>query len=198
MSLLNTELPHARIKNKDPYLQLYYTRYFNQDDTTILDVGCGVGNFISIAPTRIEGVDIDEKAIQTCKKRGFKAMVGNGYELPYADNTFDNINCSAVLEHVNKPYKLMNELRRVLKPGGKLVLLTPDIMKWKFDFWKVAYHWEGHPFSTKSLLALAYDTGFKGIIINHGYVKLPFGGLKLQNLVGLFRRTRNLVLEARK
>jgi len=199
MSLLNTELPHAKIKEYDWYQFLYYERYFKNTEGKILDVGCGVGNFIIINPERIEGVDIDEKAIQKCKERGLKARKGSGYGLPYASNTFDNINCSAVLEHVGSPHQLMKELRRVLKPNGKLVLLTPDITKWGFDFWSVAYHWEGHPFSKKSLLALAHDHGFRDIKVENGFVGVPFPfGTLLQDAIGKFKRTRNLVMEAKK
>lgn len=193
MSLLNTDLPHAKMKEYDWYTFLFYERHFKEVDK-VLDVGCGVGNFIAIDPKKIVGVDIDEKAIKICKERGFNATLDRKFSSSYC-GLFDGVHCGATLEHVHNPVEFMKSLYAVLKPGGKLVLLTPDILRWGFDFWGVAYHWEGHPFSKKSLLALAHDTGFKNIKIENGYLSVPFPfGIKLQNLLGVFKRTRNIVM----
>lgn len=49
----------------------------------------------------------------------------NGSELPFADNTFDSILCTEVFEHVEKLDDVIDELYRVLKPGGRMIVTTP-------------------------------------------------------------------------
>lgn len=52
-------------------------------------------------------------------------IIGDIHDLPFADNSKEAILCLAVLEHVENPIKAMEELYRVLKPGGKLLVYVP-------------------------------------------------------------------------
>jgi SAM-dependent methyltransferase len=52
-------------------------------------------------------------------------VVGDAYELPYADNSVDAIHCEAVLEHLEFPNEAVAEMFRVLRPGGQLFAATP-------------------------------------------------------------------------
>lgn len=52
-------------------------------------------------------------------------IVGDVMDLPIAENVYDSVLCLAVLEHVPRPWDAMREMRRVLKPGGTLVLYVP-------------------------------------------------------------------------
>lgn len=112
---------------------------------TVLDCGCGEGLYLmamsGIFPdAAINGFDIDTSSMEVAKKHLEKAnpdrefsnrvnvdfKIGNICDMPYEDNYFDKICCSEVLEHVEDDRKALNELRRILKPGGKLVVTVPN------------------------------------------------------------------------
>lgn len=98
----------------------------------VLDVGCGNGYILSkYAKEKAEvyGVDITPTAVELCEKRfSYKGLSGNfqeanAEELPFADNTFDCICSMGVLHHVPDTEKAVSEIFRVLKPGGKLIVM---------------------------------------------------------------------------
>jgi predicted SAM-dependent methyltransferase len=82
---------------------------------------------MSCAPKRITGVDVNPKAVQFLRKQGFTCVLGNGKKLPFADESFDGIMCSHVIEHLqpNEALQLMKEISRVLKKGGLCIIRTP-------------------------------------------------------------------------
>jgi len=109
----------------------------------VLDVGCGAGYFLMLIwdkyqshgfRPKLAGTDISMNQIsymtQRMEKEGILDAVathGNGEYLPYADNSFDLITCSEVIEHVRNPGRALAEMRRVLKPTGTLLLSTPSM-----------------------------------------------------------------------
>lgn len=108
----------------------------------ILDIGCGAGYFLYLIYERYResgftpspvGVEISMNQlsymVRRMAKEGVKdalAVHGNGEFLPFADESFDLITCSEVLEHIRNPVRALREMRRMLKPGGKLLLSTPS------------------------------------------------------------------------
>ncbi|MGI5825807.1 MAG: class I SAM-dependent methyltransferase [Patescibacteria group bacterium] len=96
--------------------------------TRILDIGCGHGDFmqdIYRKTSEVYGLDPDSRAIeknQIIKKK----TVGNAESLPYKENFFDMVVLAWVLEHLNAPERVFAEICRVLKPGGRVVFLTPN------------------------------------------------------------------------
>lgn len=111
-------------------------------DHCILDVGCGAGYFLNLSHQRYRsrslaarpvGVEISMNQLSYMVRRMSKegitnaiAVQGNGEFLPFADESFDLITCSEVLEHIRNPVRALREMRRILKPGGKLLLSTPS------------------------------------------------------------------------
>ncbi len=100
----------------------------------ILDAGVGCGWFMRLANKKgynIVGVDIAGKVIEQNdwfgKVTGQKINIikASVYSLPFCDNSFDSVVISGVLEHLKKPRKALVEIGRVLKKGGKLILLMP-------------------------------------------------------------------------
>lgn len=86
----------------------------------LLDVGCGRKPYQNV----FKGV---RKYIGLDLPLNNKADVyGNGMYLPFKDRVFDTVLCNQVLEHVPEPFLLMKEIARVLKPGGFLILTTPQ------------------------------------------------------------------------
>ena len=77
---------------------------------------------------------IDPVADSSAVPEGAEVIEGGSEEMPFGDQEFDVITSCAVLEHLEKPAKVFQEFHRVLKPGGKAVLLTPS----KHDYVSVA------------------------------------------------------------
>jgi SAM-dependent methyltransferase len=97
----------------------------------ILDVGCGTGaNLLLLSQYGdAEGVDISEDALAFCRERGLeKVKLGAGEELPYDDGTFDLVTALDVVEHMDDDLAGLREMRRVLRPGGRVLLFVPTFM----------------------------------------------------------------------
>lgn len=136
--------------------RFYYSLFFKKGDE-ILDVGCSTGNFLAQDPKNITGIDIDESAVKIAKKRGLKAVKhDNTKKLPFRNETFDNVHSRHVLEHLEEPLGFMEEIARVLKKNGRLILFTDKPNK---HFWDDYTHVK--PYTKKSLEQLACDAGFR-------------------------------------
>ena len=102
----------------------------------ILDVGCGSGaNSAQLAAKghRLVGVDFSQAAIEKYQARGFQGRVADIESgLDFDDASFDLVFCSEVIEHMQSPSQVVAEMRRVLKPGGALVLSTPNSAFWLY------------------------------------------------------------------
>jgi len=97
----------------------------------ILDVGCGTGaNLLMLSEYGdAEGVDVSEDALAFCRERGLeKVRLGAGEELPYEDGTFDLVTALDVVEHMDDDLAGLREMRRVLRPGGRVLLFVPTFM----------------------------------------------------------------------
>jgi SAM-dependent methyltransferase len=97
-------------------------------DWRVLDAGCGTGgNFRFLdAYGEVEGCDYSEEAIRFCGLRGtHTARVASIYDLPYEEASFDLVTCLDVIEHLRFDLQAFQELNRVLKVGGYLVVTLP-------------------------------------------------------------------------
>jgi SAM-dependent methyltransferase len=97
----------------------------------ILDVGCGTGaNLLMLSKYGdAEGVDISEDALAFCRERGLeKVKHGAAEELPYDGGTFDLVTALDVVEHIDDDVASLREMRRVLRPGGRVLLFVPTFM----------------------------------------------------------------------
>ncbi len=94
----------------------------------ILDVGCGIGVFEELLPDlNITGLDTSQRFLEEAKNRIKKEFVfGNAENLPFDDNTFDGVFSVATLEFVENYKAAVREIYRVLKPGGKIVILITN------------------------------------------------------------------------
>jgi SAM-dependent methyltransferase len=97
----------------------------------ILDVGCGTGaNLLMLSQYGdAEGVDVSKDALAFCRERGLeKVKLGAAEELPYDDGTFDLVTALDVVEHLDDDLAGLREMRRVLRPGGRVLLFVPTFM----------------------------------------------------------------------
>ena len=120
----------------------------------ILDVACGTGDStISIAKaaaagTEVIGADISEGMMALVKGKAEKAGVGerislqvaDGEALPYEEGTFDRVTCAFGIRNFEHKEKGLEEFLRVLKPGGKVVVLELSVpqnrlVRWAYDLY---------------------------------------------------------------
>ena len=100
----------------------------------LLDVGCGQGRFLDHIRRKgwlIEGVEPDPIAAEIARALyGIAVHVGELASAHYSDGYFDAITMNHVIEHVHNPVALLQECHRILRPGGLLVAVTPNIESW--------------------------------------------------------------------
>lgn len=106
----------------------------------LLDIGVGTAYFYThYVPELLEkgivsGVDIQQEFLDVAAQRGVKVKHCNVEidRLPYENAIFELVMCDSILEHTLKPKRLLEEIRRVLKPGGILLLSVPSGVSAKF------------------------------------------------------------------
>jgi SAM-dependent methyltransferase len=106
-----------------------------------LDVGCGVGQVVgrlTEAGFEAWGVDVSEPNIERARKFSECCLLYEGKRLPFPDDHFDSVGALNVLEHVDEPEAFIKEIARVTKPGGKIVISSPN-------FYRVAGFRDYHP-----------------------------------------------------
>jgi SAM-dependent methyltransferase len=103
----------------------------------ILDVGCGDGAATSLAAARapahrVIGMDWSGLAIELARRRGLTLVRGDvgAASLPIADTSVDVVVMSELIEHPVDPDLGVSEALRVLRPGGHLLLSTPNLAAW--------------------------------------------------------------------
>jgi ubiquinone/menaquinone biosynthesis C-methylase UbiE len=110
-------------------------KYFGTlTDKQVLDVGCGKGRFARVllernAGVKISGLDISEEML-ACVPAGINKVSGMMTELPFADSAFDCVYATESLEHAVEIDRAVAEMCRVLKPGGKLVIIDKNASHW--------------------------------------------------------------------
>lgn len=97
----------------------------------LLEIGCGNGQRLALFQSRgwiVEGQEVDQKAArQVYNLLGIKVYLGKLEHLGLRETTYDAIIMNHVIEHVHDPVGLLKECRRLLKPGGLLLAITPNI-----------------------------------------------------------------------
>ena len=105
------------------------TKYLSSTTPRSLDIGCSIGATVEAARQlgwNPSGVDVSRAAVEFCCDRGLDCQLIDSYQLPFRSQTFDVVSSWHVIEHVESVTQTLHEWNRVLKPGGILVLETPD------------------------------------------------------------------------
>ncbi|MEN8250053.1 MAG: class I SAM-dependent methyltransferase [Bacteroidota bacterium] len=136
----------------------------------LLEVGCGSGDrlvWMRKAGWEVEGQEVDPKAAENARgTHGITVHLGELEKLDLAEGSYDVIIMTHVIEHVYQPVALLEECRRLLKPSGELVVVTPNVKSCGHKYFSSC--WRGlelprhlHIFSPGTLSALAFKAGFE-------------------------------------
>jgi SAM-dependent methyltransferase len=96
------------------------------DGRDILEVGCGEGMMFEGTPTTPIQMDVSMTRVLRARHKARYLLCADGYELPFAEQSFSLVLLVAVLEHTSEPWRLLQEARRVLKPGGRVLIVVPN------------------------------------------------------------------------
>lgn len=143
------------------------------ENARILDVGCGDGFHLDVLKEfgkkewRLEGIDADERAVRTGEQKGLKIHCGLLDTVNLPADSYDLVLLIQTVEHVSDPPEVLRQIRRVLKPGGKLVIVTdntdsPDFRIFRGRYWG-GYHFPRHwnLFNPATMRALAEKCEFE-------------------------------------
>ncbi|MGN6475177.1 MAG: methyltransferase domain-containing protein [Mycobacteriales bacterium] len=182
----------------------------------VLDVGCGPGFYLaelieSVGPEgSLVGVDMSESmltiaAAKTAERPNVELREGNALQLPVADGDFDAALCVQVLEYVEDATAAIAEIRRTLRPGGRVVL-------WDVDWATLSWHssdparmermlrvWDEHlthPSLPQTLAKRMRDAGFVDVACTpHPFASIDFDPefyvVSLLNVITDFARGRD-------
>lgn len=173
----------------------YFDRWFKNNPGPILDMGCATGNFIATHPDIIEGLEKDDDSLKICRERGFRVqkidVSGELEQLP--DDHYSGVYAKQLIEHLREPLAFMKQIHRILKAGGKAVILTPNCpYALNRFFWDDYTHLR--PFTKESLKRVALDAGFKKIKIYTDFRCLA----GLGRLIRMFNLSPNFISKIQK
>jgi 2-polyprenyl-3-methyl-5-hydroxy-6-metoxy-1,4-benzoquinol methylase len=109
----------------------------------LLDVGCSSGLFLGRMRDLgwvVTGVEPDAIAAQRARERGLRVIDGNVSEAGFSDGSFDAVTLNHVLEHALDPVGLLRECWRITAPGGRLVVITPNVESLGRRFWGASWY----------------------------------------------------------
>lgn len=155
---------------------------------SLLDVGCGpatiTADFVElVAPGRVVGIEPVAGILDTARKNAESAGVsdqisfdvGDVYDLPYVDDTFDVVHAHQVLQHLSDPVAALREMRRVCRPEGIVAARDVDygavtwfpavdgIELWQQVYRDTAYAGGYHPDAGRMLKSWALAAGFADV-----------------------------------
>ncbi|HJZ74887.1 MAG TPA: methyltransferase domain-containing protein [Vicinamibacterales bacterium] len=98
----------------------------------ILEIGCGEGLMFDGTSTHPVQMDVSMTRVQRARIRSRHLLCADGYELPFPSATFEVVLLIAVLEHTRDPRRILAEAQRVLKPGGRVLMVVPNDVTMSF------------------------------------------------------------------
>jgi 2-polyprenyl-3-methyl-5-hydroxy-6-metoxy-1,4-benzoquinol methylase len=149
----------------------------------VLDVGCSTGYLAQRLQERgatVIGIELDERAAELARRFCEAVYVGDieTMELPFDSQSFDVVLCGDLIEHLREPQGVLARLRPLLRPGGRLVLSTPNIANWamrlsllfgrfRYTDWGILDRTHTHFFTRKTLRETLEAAGYRIEVFDH-------------------------------
>ncbi len=107
----------------------YFENFLESNQRNILDVGCGLGNFLRVGKNRgwiTKGIDPSEQSVKIAKKNGLDVICGNFSQNILEHQKFDVIHMHEVLEHLPNPIEIIQLVKDHLNLSGLLCIVSPN------------------------------------------------------------------------
>lgn len=129
-------------RNPNAYFRLAFRTLSPRIGENLLDIGCARGGFLRLASQhqiKCYGLDLSPVAVKEARERAALAQIiaGNAENLAFGDESFDNVTMLSTLEHLLHPDQGLAEVRRVLKWGGKVLIIVPNSYYLPDIIWQV-------------------------------------------------------------
>jgi ubiquinone/menaquinone biosynthesis C-methylase UbiE len=160
-------------KTFDGFLSSFFKRYIKKHlslkpTDNLLDVGSANGTLLGmLKPAHGTGLEISPEMVQVASRNhpDYTFVNGSALQMPFEDNTFDVVTCSASFHHFPTPEHFMQEAKRVLKPGGRLVIaeIRIPIFHDLYNWYIATFNTEGdvQVYRNRELVELYEAAGFK-------------------------------------
>ena len=122
-----------------PYAKRYHDWWTDlmlstiRTDGRILDNGCGAGLLLDrIDPRRVVGLDLSSEMLKRAAQKTDQLVLGNSEKLPLESQSFDAVFCRSLLHHLPQPAQAIQEMHRILRPGGEVVAVDTNrsLLSW--------------------------------------------------------------------
>lgn len=161
------------LKKQDPFYEIF------MKGRKVLDVGCGKGDLLKKDKENFVGIDLNEGLVDKLKMEGLNVSLASATAIPFADNSFDVVNCRHVIEHLHPEdaRKMIIEMKRVLRGGGVIILSTPTA--------EAVWNTFGHikPYTPTAIKKLFLETSLESFD--------SVSGLKIEQVIYLGRWSTN-------
>ena len=152
-----TDYPHQLCE----YL---FEKFDMERGNTVLDIGCGRGDFTKgFKDLNLEVFGIDREIVDSEMLKGIEVKSVDFEKNPFSfsPDTFDFVFSKSVIEHLYNPENFIQECYKVLKPGGKIIIMTPDWQSQKDIFYDDYTH--HHPYTPTAISDLLKINNFKSV-----------------------------------
>lgn len=163
----------GRLRESDAFYHWVLDKLDTSSDRRLLDVACGEGHLGKLATRRgleATGIDFSPSAAALAHQNteGERIAIADGQDLPFPSRFFDYVTNLGSLEHFTSPEKGLLEMRRVVKPGGKVALVLPNSYYLLDIIWHV---WRrGYPVSHSQIIERFATVGqWRDLIEAHGF-----------------------------
>jgi SAM-dependent methyltransferase len=167
-TMLSSDERHWWYRGRRRVLRAQLDRLPLAPGARLLDAGCGSGRTLDelVRYGRVSGIDLSPQAVAAAQRRGHQDVrVGRVEQLPFADGTFDVVTCLDVIEHTPDDRASLAELRRVVRPGGLLLVTVPAYQGlWS---WHDEVNLHFRRYDSASLRAAAREAGWEVVGDTH-------------------------------